>query len=835
MPDGKDHRLPHFLLEGVTKTEPYKSPLRVGRAPSIPARDRQSHGAALLGAVEQLRVTAASLRDEERAADLEEALGLNVEFVSFPDIELAFESLARERSGIELLNVRHSDKATFATVFVPDGKLTQFERLITDYLEAKHDRAGRPRDNRRLIDAIRAIRAAGIRALWTDDPLLFPESDKEFFWWEVWLPVRGNREGAVADFKKLAKAHGAEVAPEQLVFPERTVVLAYASKEQLQRSTLTLNTIAELRRAKETAQFFDELPSEQHSEWLDDLLSRTEYAEPGNDQVHICLLDTGVNRGHPLLSPALETSDLHTVEPAWGTDDQNGHGTMMAGLALAGDLTEWLEGGGALSIGHRLESVKLLEHDGGNAGNPLHHGYLTTEAIARPEVTAADRRRVFGMAISARDARDRGRPTAWSAAIDRLAADAAGYGANPRLLIISAGNIQDSNAWALYPDSNDTDSIHDPGQAWNALTVGASTELVNITESDTEDFAPIAALGGLSPFSTTSVTWQPHWPLKPDCCFEGGNAARDSLSAVWFPSLSLLTTHHRPQERLFTTINATSAATALAARMAAEIMQKYPTLWPETVRALIVQSAEWTAQMRKSYLPATGTASKADYRKLIRRCGFGVPDLDRAMWSVSNSLTMVVQEELYPFGAVQGGQPKLRDMQLHELPWPKQVLEDLGPTPVEMRVTLSYFIEPNPSSRGVRSRYRYESHGLRFDVKRPYETLTAFRSRINVAARDEEEGTHSTDADSDWLVGKQNRHRGSLHSDIWRGTAADLASREVLAVYPALGWWKTRPRLERYDRPARYALIVSITAPEVDVDLYTEVANQVGIPIKVEI
>ena len=41
-----------------------------------------------------------------------------------------------------------------------------------------------------------------------------------------------------------------------------------------------------------------------------------------------------------------------------------------------------------------------------------------------------------------------------------------------------------------------------------------------------------------------------------------------------------------------------------------------------------------------------------------------------------------------------------------------------------MRVTLSYFIEPNPSQRG-NSRYRYQSHGLRFDVKRPTETPTS--------------------------------------------------------------------------------------------------------------
>ncbi|MEW6774853.1 MAG: hypothetical protein AB1405_01040, partial [Bdellovibrionota bacterium] len=144
------------------------------------------------------------------------------------------------------------------------------------------------------------------------------------------------------------------------------------------------------------------------------------------------------------------------------------------------------------------------------------------------------------------------------------------------------------------------------------------------------------------------------------------------------------------------------------------------------------------------------------------------------------------------------------------------------------------FVEPNPSARGVSSRYRYQSHGLRFDVKRPAETEESFRSRINLAARAEEEGTTTGSNDPDWNIGIQNRNKGSLHSDIWRGTAADLASRGVLAVYPALGWWKTRPKLECYNKSARYSLIISIRAPEVETDLYTPIANQIGIPVSVE-
>ena len=402
----------------------------------------------------------------------------------------------------------------------------------------------------------------------------------------------------------------------------------------------------------------------------------------------------------------------------------------------------------------------------------------------------------------------------------------------PRLLIVSAGNVPKPGDWNHYPHSNETDGIHDPAQAWNALTVGACTDLVRISEPDAGGYAPIAPKGGLSPFSTTSLIWEKHWPLKPDVVLEGGNAAKDRLGAAWMPSLSLLTTHHRSMDRLFTTTNATSAATALASRLAAQVMAAYPDLWPETVRALIVHSAEWTDAMKDMFLPVGSSATKADYLRLLRRCGFGVPNLDRALWSVANSLTMIVQESLNPFKREQSKQPTLRDMHLHNLPWPRDVLESLGETRVEMRVTLSYFIEPNPSRRGVRSRYRYQSHGLRFDVKRPRETTDAFRKRINLAARDEEEGTGGRDTDPSWLIGTNQRHRGSLHGDIWQGTAVELASRAAIAVYPALGWWKTRPALERYDRQARYALVVGIRAPETDVDLYTEVANRIDLPIE---
>ena len=566
MANGATETHRHFILEGFTDTETYRARAGGGGGRRVPARNREEHAATLGAQLGDVRTAAQQVASDPE--DPEDGFGIQVEFQSFPDIDLAFESLSRENQGIELRNVRHRDDITYATVYVPTGKLEHFEGLIRDYLDRRQDSIGRPRDNQRLLDAIQAIRAASVRALWTDDDDSFPEDDTEPFACEIWLPAGRDRKAGIGAFRERAASLGMQVSPGELLFPERSVLVARTSLATIQQSIATLNSIAELRRAKETADFFDALTLEEQSEWLDHLLERTSF-NGGPEAPYVCLLDTGINRGHPLISPILDAGDLHTVEPAWGTTDDAGHGTEMAGLAIAGNLTEVLDRNDDIEVEHRLESVKLLRDDGANGTDSRHHGYLTAEAVSRPEIDHPERPRVFGMAVTARDNRDRGRPTGWSAAIDALAADSDNQGETPRLLVVSAGNVKDNIAWKLYPDSNDSDGIHDPAQAWNALTVGAYTNLTRITEPDAEDFDPIAPRGGLSPFSTTALGWQGQWPLKPDVVLEGGNAAADPLGAVTMPSLSLITTHHEPANRLFTTTNATSAATALAARMAA--------------------------------------------------------------------------------------------------------------------------------------------------------------------------------------------------------------------------------------------------------------------------
>jgi hypothetical protein len=608
----------HILVTAAPQAEPFTT-RRSGRAKDFPRpADRVQHARALIGAL--TRAVEQAPVGQPPAADAEQAsTGTLVAFQAPPGVELNLKALENKHAGIEVRSVTRTGEQgeqgflETATVFIPEGGVAHFLSRFEQYA-AEQTTKGNPKQ-RDLVDRIADIQLATLRALWTDDPAEFPPEGVPA-WWEVWLRRDEGEAGAeVQRLQRVIEVNTAiRLGGRHLVFPDRTVCLVLATSQQLAASLNVLSDLAELRKAKSASAFFLDLTPAEQATWTDDAAERL--TPPGTDAPAVCLLDTGVTQAHPLIAPGLAISDASAVNAAWGSHDngggpgQAGHGTEMAGLALYGDLAEVLESAAPVILRHRLESVKILPPTGAN--EPDLYGAITAQAAALPEIQAPLRRRVFSMAVTAPADGQRGEPTSWSAAVDALAAgrsfDAVGEGLvyldqaernAYRLFVVAAGNVDQASLSPDHLNICDTLAVHDPAHAWNALTVGAYTEKAVIQDTNYDGWTPIATPGDLSPWSSTGVTLASKWPNKPDVVFEGGNVATDGNDFDGgVPDLCLVSTFHRPVEKLLVSSNATSAATAQVARVAAIIAAEYPSLWPETLRALVVHSAEWTPVMR---------------------------------------------------------------------------------------------------------------------------------------------------------------------------------------------------------------------------------------------
>lgn len=806
----------HLFPQNTGRPRNYTYPKKVVSAEfKLPPRDdRVLHGERL-----QDELNGATTEKSSMEPASSRAKGTTVEFQSSEGFELAFESLDLQRSRIELRNLREEDGVQIATVFIPEGKESIFLKQFQAYAGDLDPKTKKPK-KKKLVESINRIKLAQIRSFWTD-AVEFPdhESTESF---ELWIRrVSGDSdESDLEQLTRNASNAGVIIDRKSIVFPERIVILARGSVARLLQIEGLYDFLAEIRLARIPNCEFLNLPSRDQGDILRDFLQSV--SAPRADASKVCHLDTGIRADHPLLTIAVDQNDVLFVAPYKTGTDTDGHGTGMAGLALYGCLNEAFNLAMPIQLQHRVESVKMFMPE---SIDPDLNGHVTSQAVSQIEITAGDANRTFCLTITAADGRDEGFPSSWSAKLDSLCAGDESEDAPRRLICISAGNL-DLEERHEYPARNEVEGIKDPAQSWNALSVGAMTDKVIISDSEFPDWKPIADRGLLSPASRTSTVWgDKSWPIKPDIVMEGGNNAIDPSTgkADRVEDLSLLTTRQSPDGALLSTTGDTSAATALASRYAAHIWTEYAHLWPESVRGLLVHSARWNDAMLKQF------SDKKKHARL-RTYGYGVPNLDRALKSVNNAATMVVQQSVQPFDwDSEAKRVKSKHMHLHELPWPIEVLRSISDQDVKMRITLSYFIEPNPGRRGWKKKHRYQSHGLRFDVKIPSETLSEFEARISKDAQADDDDLAPQKDDRAWELGNYYRRKGSIHSDVWTGTAEDLANSGFIAVFPVTGWWKERKSLNGWKKKAKYSLIVSLETASQDVDLYTEIEQKISI------
>lgn len=827
----------HIFIQGNVRSEKYRAPSAMGAKLRIPGRDRATQSQKLLNQFAEIWQQKEQLQQQRSAEQIATREGTYIQFTSAANHDLITKSLEDLRKGIRLLNIKEipvgeNQMQVRATVYVPNGKEGHFISKIQKYQQ--EETAKEQPKNAPLVNSIEDVSIALLEGLWTDNPQLIPTEVTK--WCEAWLNVNTKEnleQGQIAQFLATLERIGIQYKHNSIIFPERVVLLVNANREHLIELMLQSDLLAEFRAGQEPAGFWVNESRIEQQVWVDDLLQRIQIVE---SNIKVCLLDTGVNNGHQLLQPLIDNNNTLTVDNAWGTNDHAngaGHGTLMAGLAGYGQMEQVLTSAYDVPLTHKLCSVKILPNKGQNPRELW--GDITSQGISIAEIQNPNMVLVYCMAVTSKEDTERGRPSSWSGAVDNLTY---GEGENQRLIIVSAGNVADNELWQNYPVSNLTTSVQNPAQAWNALVAGAYTNKIRVTDPSFLNHTPVANEGELSPYSSTSLVWERKWAVKPDVVFEGGNLLRAPDNRILgHEDLELLSTSRQFNTgRHFDTIWATSAAAAQASWLAAKIAYEYPNAWVETIRGLIVHSANWNESMFRQL--NVRKDKKGDFLNLVRTFGYGVPDLDRALYSQESALTYIAQETIQPFNfkikeGKKNSDAETNEIHFFNLPWASDLLLQLGEIPVKLKVTLSYFIEPGAGEIGWKDKYRYQSHGLRFDVNNVNESEDDFRRRVNIAARDENEEFNGNAGSNRWAIGTNNRSTGSIHSDYWEGTAAALATCNHIAVYPVIGWWRERKHLGKVENQTRYALIISLETPAQDVELYTTVKNMIEVSVEI--
>lgn len=780
---------------------PWPTPFR---GEQLPQRDRTAHATLVRKCYKAAIAHAIACQEERNKKGLPIANGVYVDIEM--DKKFIPVSFGKQdgHGGATIMKVtdKGNEASVDVTVFVKKDKKNWLEKKVDDY-EKKNTQKGNP-CNEKIIAPINNIVATDIRTLYVSAAEFEAIPEEGSFRYELWLShSKDNTKETIETTLSRLKI---EKVVEPLLFDGVDVWLIRADKQQLCKLPLSLGYIEGIRPYKEPSVLIK--TNTENREWSELIKNQITFCDDA-ENVIVGILDTGVNNAHELLKDSLPNNRMDVAIGVQSAVDKTDHGTGMAGLALLGDLTDIAyQRNVSIDVHHALSSIKIYE-DGYTTPKEF-YGAVIEDAIDKASNMKAS---IQCMAITDESSYN-GIATSSSAALDESIYH---QGLCDRLVLVSVGNVETSDVDSNnYIESCKAHTVKSPAQAWNALTVGAYTEKAVIND---DAYKPLAALGGVSPYSCSSFPWNEK-RNKPEIVMEGGNVAyHNLLKEISHSDLSLVTTSNNLQEPL-ESFCATSAATGLATRLAARIKVENPQLSMLSIRGLMIHSARWTDEMKR--------INKIEERMSL--CGYGVPDEDIAIYSNEKYATYIFENQLIPY--IKGDTSNIYgQMHFYDLPWPKELLEEMGSEEVRIRITLSYYVKPSPGYAGRTNKYRYPSTTLRFDLKSATETQKEFLCRLN-----KYEGEKTTDNETDrWNIKQQRRERGTVQSDWIKCTAADLAEMDKIVVFPGPGWWKER-KLTNVDNVVSYSLIVSIETKETDIynAVETAIVNSIGIQIAQE-
>lgn len=414
---------------------------------------------------------------------------------------------------------------------------------------------------------------------------------------------------------------------------------------------------------------------------------------PPETAARIATLDSGIISGHPLLSPAV--GDAQSFLSGRNELDEHGHGTMVAGIALYGDVSANIAAGN-FQPGHWVLSGRVL--DEANAADAL----IERQIVDAVEYFTGNnnRCRIFNLSIgdAGRPFND-ARPGPWAVLLDELAKK------HDVMFVVSTGNFTGSTTgpanWRTeYPSILLTDPearIIDPAPSVNAITVGglAEHELSRMAQRLPDDAAhqPVARRHMPSPFTRSGCGVG--GAIKPELVEHAGNSYVDTLTQP-----GLLHGEHElgvvsmsrdfSAGRLFRIDSGTSFAAPKISWLAARILTQRPDASIDLARALIAVHA--------AIPPETVALLRDDEESLLRLAGYGRPDPQLVVESTERCVTLFAEEHL--------GEDA---MHFYEVPIP----DDFVKAPVRRVRRISIALAHTAAVRSTRIDYRASMFSFR--------------------------------------------------------------------------------------------------------------------------
>jgi hypothetical protein len=459
---------------------------------------------------------------------------------------------------------------------------------------------------------------------------------------------------------------------------------------------------------------------------------------PLEDAPGIVVLDSGLTTGHPLLAAAV--GDAESFLPGRGPNDEHGHGTQVAGIALYGDVEEAIQDGFAPSF--RVFSGRVLDADNTNDSRLLEN---QVEEAVRYFHSHYDCR-IFNLSYGDPRKPYLGRHVRGLAVtLDTLARELG------VLFVVPTGNFDGTDTapadWRThYPDYllQTEAALLDPAPALNALTVGSvarwdATFNAQRYGNDPSE-QPVARRDQPSPFTRSGPSVGD--AIKPDLVAYGGNLAVSVRTAnQWLLSRGLgelSTCKDFTAGRLLAEGSGTSFAAPHVSHLAARVLAEHPEADQNQLRGILVAHAYW---------PDSSTALlQGNRERLLRLCGYGQIDEQALERSTEHEVTLIATDSI-----------RDRHHHFYEIPLPDSFLEG-GQRTREITVALAH----SPAVRTTRISYKSCEMEFRLVWADDLDQV----SRMFNAATSREEYQRLSEAPRA-RVGSRKRGPGTVQADRW--------------------------------------------------------------------